>query len=125
MSLCNQCKEALPLVLCGDEDAIVFIGTTTDPVTYVRLRSLATGRIVQYDAVYSSGAIAINPADGEVIAGDMYEVTMLVGEVPVPFAPYVVSGYSVTPAADEYDCVVVEWEYVPGYEVGDQYLTLE
>lgn len=123
MSLCHQCQQALPLVLCGEDGAKVFVGTTADPVTHVRLTSLATGRIVQYDASKVGGVVSFTP-DGLVIEGHVYEVTVLNGEVAIDYAPYVVSGYSVTPAADEYGCVLVEWEYIDGYEVGDQYLTL-
>jgi len=99
------------------------VGTTADPVTHVRLRSLATGRVVQYEADQAGGVVTFEP-DGLVIEGHVYEVTLVNGEVEVEYAPYVVSGYSVTPAADEYPCVLVEWEYIEGYTVSDQYLTL-
>lgn len=123
MSLCLDCQAALPLTLCGEEGAIVYVGTTADPVTHVRLRNLATGRVTQYDATQVGGEVTFEP-DGLVIEGHVYEVTLWAGDIQVDYAPYVVTGYLPTPAADDYRCVLVVWEYVEGYEVGDQHLIL-
>ena len=120
---CNPCQAAWPLVLCADDTAVIYVGTVTAPVTHVRLKNLATGRLTQYDADTDSDGVFFE-YDAQVIPGHLYEVTVLNDAVRVDFKPYVVTGYSIVPTTTAVECVTVEFERIEGFEAGDQFLTL-
>lgn len=120
---CNPCQAAWPLVLCTEDDAVIYVGTVTTPVTHVRLKSLATGRLIQYEADSDSDGVFFT-YDGNVIPGHLYEVAVLNNAVQVDYRPYVINGYEAVASATAYECVTVEFEKVEGFEAGDQFLTL-
>lgn len=126
--LCQDYPTALPLSPCTEDDARIYVGTTTLPVTHVRLKSLATGRIIQYDAVKDGNEVYFLP-DGDVIVGQVYLFTILNNTVPLPFFPYAVSGYSLIPSTASAEGVYCTFtRFVEGYsffEQGDQYITIE
>lgn len=102
---------------------MIYVGTVTTPVTHVRLKSLATGRLIQYEADSDSDGVFF-AYDGNVIPGHLYEVTVLNNAVQVEYRPYVVNGYEAVASTTPYECVTVEFEKVEGFEAGDQFLTL-
>lgn len=126
--LCQDYPTALPLLLCTEPDARIYVGITTTPVTYVMVYSLATKRHTRYDAMMDSDGWYFEP-DGEVIVGLVYLVRLFNEQAPVDFYPYVVSGYSIIPSTTINDGVFVTFDkmYVDGvsYLGYDQFLTLE
>ena len=125
--LCTDYPTALPLSPCTDEDAKVYVGTSTLPVSYVRLNNLATGRVTVYAADSDSDGWYFIP-DGEVFPTHKYLVQLLSDAGPVSFFPYEVSGYSTVPSIVAVMGVYLTFErLVDGdayFEAGDQFVTV-
>lgn len=126
--LCNDYPTALALSPCTEADAKIYVGSTALPVSHVRLRSQATGRVLQYDAIKEGTAVYFEP-DGEVIVGHTYLFKILANTLPISFLPYVGSGYSIVADTTAVDGVYGTFERaIEGdtyFEQGDQYLTLQ
>ena len=122
--LCNDAPNAMPLLRCVGDDPKIYIGASTYGLTDMRLKSLATGRLMQYPLQSDSDGYYFEP-DGEVILGHTYDVTAYVDGVQVVFRPYVASGYSLNPSTDTYSAVHVTFEDVVGQVGDEQFLTLD
>jgi hypothetical protein len=122
--ICTAAAKCLPLLICTEEDAVIYIGDSSLLPTHVRLRNLATGRLTQYTLANDTDGYFFEP-DGNVIPGHAYAVEVYNDGVQVSFEPYVASGYSLDPSTTSYMDATVTFERLADVEAGDQFLTIE
>jgi hypothetical protein len=121
--ICTAAVNCLPLLVCTEENARIYIGDSSLQPTHVRLRNMATGRLTQYALQSDSDGYFFEP-DGDIIPGHTYRVEVYNDGVPVSFEPYVTSGYSLQFSQVSYMDALVSFEYLAGVDAGDQFLTV-
>lgn len=125
--LCTDYPTALPLSPCTEENAKVYVGTSTALIVQVKLKNLATGRVTVYDAEQDGDGWYFIP-DGQVFPTHKYLVQLFSEAGPASFFPYEVSGYSTVPSIVAAMGVYLTFErMVDGdayFETGDQFVTV-
>ena len=126
--LCDNNPTGHDLILCSDEDARLWIGTSALNGLSALFTDLATGRVITIDAVEDTNEwYVIFP---ELVVGHAYLIQLAIGITPVQFYPYVLTAGAYvadTTLVDGVAATVVKvWE-VSGdtyYTSNDQHLSI-
>lgn len=126
--LCDNTPQANDLILCTDEDARLWIGTSALNGLSALFTDLATGRRIFIEATDDTNEWWVPMPD--LVIGHAYLIQLTIGVNPVQFYPYVLTNGAFVADATLRDGAIATvskvWE--PGgdtyYTSSDQYLTI-